>query len=120
MQKENLMETVVSAASPAPVETPVPGELTGLAAAPDRSVIDAVIAVRGKIETRLDALKEYVLSYMDVERRRKSDSPEIRPDELPYMLREAEQILSDLRDIGEYTGVEDEIAMREKAAETVS
>ena len=25
MQKENLMETVVSAASPAPVETPVPG-----------------------------------------------------------------------------------------------
>ena len=116
MQKENLMETVVSAASPAPVETPA----SGLAAAPDRSVIDAVIAARGKVETRLDALKEYVLSYMDVERRRKSDSPEIRPDELPYMLREAEQILSDLRDIGEYTGVEDEIAMREEAAQTVS
>ena len=116
MQKENLMETVVSVAAPAPVET----HASGLAAAPDRSVIDAVIAVRGKIETRLDALKEYVLSYMDVERRRKSDSPEIRPDELPYMLREAEQILSDLRDIGEYTGVEDEIAMREEAVETVS
>ena len=116
MQKENLMETVVSVAAPAPVET----HASGLAAAPDRSVLDAVVAARGQIETRLDALKEYVLSYMDVERRHKSDSPEIRPDELPYMLREAEQILSDLRDIGEYTGVEDEIAMREKAAETVS
>ena len=117
MQNENLMETVVSVAAPAPVETPVPGELAGRTAP---SVLNAVIAVRGQIETRLDALKEYVLSYMDVERRCKSDSPEIRPDELPYMLREAEQILSDLRDIGEYTGVEDEIAMREKAAETVS
>ena len=116
MQKENLMETVVSVAAPAPVELPA----SGLAAAPDRSVLDAVVAARGQIETRLDALKEYVLSYMDVERRCKSDSPEIRPDELPYMLREAEQILSDLRDIGEYTGVEDEIAMREEAAETVS
>ena len=69
MQKENLMETVVSVAAPAPVETPVPGELAGRTAP---SVLNAVIAVRGQIETRLDALKEYVLSYMDVERRCKS------------------------------------------------
>ena len=53
MQKENLMETVVSVAAPAPVETPVPGELAGRAAP---SVLNAVIAVRGQIETRLDAL----------------------------------------------------------------
>jgi hypothetical protein len=113
MQKEIPMETVVSAAPPAPVETPVPG-----LAAP--SVLNAVIAARGKIVTRLDALKEYVLSYMDVERRRNANSPEIRPDELPYILQEAEQILSDLRDIGGYAGVEDEIAMREEAAESAS
>ena len=48
MQKENLMETVVPVVAPAPVELAA----SGLAAAPDRSVIDAVIAVRGKIATR--------------------------------------------------------------------
>ena len=42
MQKENLMETVVSVAAPAPVELPA----SGLAAAPDRSVLDAVVAAR--------------------------------------------------------------------------
>ena len=75
----------------------------------DNSAVNAVIAARGKIVTRLDALKEYVLSYMDVERR-DANPAEISPDDLPYMLEEAEQILSDLREIDGYAGLEEAVA----------
>ena len=108
MQKENLMETVVSVVAPAPVELPA----SGLAAAPDRSVIDAVIAVRGKIATRLNALKERVLVRMDVKEARNAQVLEDLPQRL---LEQAARITRGLQGIGEYTGVEDEIANKEAA-----
>ena len=105
MQKENLMETVVSVAAPAPVETPA----SGLAAAPDLSVP----AVCAKAVTRLDALKEYVLGYMDTERYRTAEN---RPNDVPIVLDESEQVLSDLRRIAGRAGLENGIAERERAA----
>ncbi|MBQ6205604.1 MAG: hypothetical protein IJK52_00825 [Oscillospiraceae bacterium] len=109
MQKENLMETVVSVVAPAPVELPS----SGLAAAPDRSVIDAVIAARGKIATRLNALKERVLVRMEVKEARNAwilDDPPAR------LLEQAERITLGLRGIGEYTGLEEDIAEKEERA----
>ena len=100
MQKGNLMETVVSVAALAP------------AAAPGRSVP----AVCGKIVTRLDALKEYVLSYMDTERYRVANPAENRPDDSRDVLDEAGQVLSDLRRIAGRVGLENGIAERERAA----
>ena len=110
MQKENLMETVVSVVAPAPVELPA----SGLAAAPDRSVLDAVIAVRGKIAMRLDALKERVLIRMDVKEARNAWIL----DDLPArLLEQAERITLGLRGIGEYAGLEEDIAEKEERAE---
>ena len=108
MQKENLMETVVLVAAPDPVENPA----SGLAAAPDRSVP----AVCAKIVTRLDALKEYVLGYMDTERYRVANPAERRPNDAPVALDESEQVLSDLRRIAGRAGLESGIAERERAA----
>ena len=108
MQKENLMETVVPIAAPAPVETPA----SGLAAAPDLSVP----AVCVKAVTRLDALKEYVLGYMDTERYRVANPAENRPDDSRDVLDEAGQVLSDLRRIAGRVGLENGIAERERAA----
>ena len=110
MQKENLMETVVSVVAPAPVELPS----SGLAAAPDRSVIDAVIAARGKIATRLNALKERVLVRMEVKEARNAwilDDPPAR------LLEQAERITLGLWGIGEYTRLEEDIAEKEERAE---
>ena len=110
MQKENLMETVVSVAAPAPVELPA----SGLAAAPDRSVLDAVVAARGQIETRLNALKERVLIRMDVKEARNAWIL----DDLPTrLLEQAERITLGLRGIGEYAGLEEDIAEKEERAE---
>ena len=110
MQKENLMETVVSVAAPAPVET----HASGLAAAPDRSVLDAVVAARGQIETRLNALKERVLVRMDVKEARNAWIL----DDLPArLLEQAERITLGLRGIGEYAGLEEDIAEKEERAE---
>ena len=105
MQKENLMETVVSVVAPAPVETPA----SGLAAVSDRSVP----AVCAKTVTRLDALKEYVHGYMDTERYRTAEN---RPNDAPVVLDESEQVLSDLRRIAGRAGLENDIAERERAA----
>ena len=110
MQKENLMETVVSVVAPAPVETPA----SGLAAAPDRSVIDAVIAVRGKIATRLTALKERVLVRMEV---KEASNAWILDDPPARLLEQAERITLGLRGIGEYAGLEEDIAEKEERAE---
>ena len=110
MQKENLMETVVSVVAPAPVEPPA----SGPAAAPDLSVIDAVIAVRGKIATRLNSLKERVLVRMEVKEARNAwilDDPPAR------LLEQAERITLGLRGIGEYAGLEEDIAEKEERAE---
>ena len=110
MQKENLMETVVSVVAPAPVELPA----SGLAAAPDRSVLDAVVAARGQIETRLNALKERVLVRMDVKEARNAWIL----DDLPTrLLEQAERITLGLRGIGEYAGLEEDIAEKEERAE---
>ena len=110
MQKENLMETVVSVAAPAPVELPA----SGLAAAPDRSVLDAVVAARGKIVTRLNALKERVLVRMDVKEARNAWIL----DDLPTrLLEQAERITLGLRGIGEYAGLEEDIVEEEERAE---
>ena len=108
MQKEKLMETVVSVAAPAPVETPA----SGLAAVSDRSVS----AVCVKTVTRLDALKEYVLGYMDTERYRNANPAKICPSDVPVVLDESEQVLSDLRRIAGRVGLENEIAERELIA----
>ena len=102
------METVVSVAAPAPVEPPA----SGLAAVSDRSVP----AVCAKTVTRLDALKEYVLGYMDTERYRNANPAEIRPNDAPVVLDESEQVLSDLRRIAGRAGLENGIAERERAA----
>ena len=110
MQKENLMETVVSVVAPAPVEPPA----SGPAAAPDLSVIDAVIAVRGKIATHLNALKERVLVRMEVKEARNAwilDDPPAR------LLEQAERITLGLWGIGEYTRLEEDIAEKEERAE---
>ena len=104
------METVVSVAAPAPVELPA----SGLAAAPDRSVLDAVVAARGQIETRLNALKERVLVRMDVKEARNAWIL----DDLPArLLEQAERITLGLRGIGEYAGLEEDIAEKEERAE---
>ena len=105
MLKENLMETVVSVVAPTPVESPA----SGLAAVPYLSVP----AVCVKTVTRLDALKEYVLGYMDTERYRTAEN---RPNDAPVVLDESEQVLSDLRRIAGRVGLENEIAERELIA----
>ena len=97
MNTENSMETAAS------VDTPIPG---------DRSVP----AVCAKAVTRLDALKEYVLGYMDTERYRVANPAESRPNDAPVALDEAEQVLSDLRRIAGRAGLESGIAERERAA----
>ena len=85
--------------------------LDGLAATRrDNPAVDAVVAARGKIVTRLDAIAEYVRGFMDVESRRDAWDLEISPRD---MLDEAEQILSDLRKIGGYAGVEEAVAALE-------
>ena len=131
MQKENLMESAVPAGTPAPAETPASGELAAAvespaavpvapcrypaqAVKPDGAVIDAIVAARGKIATRLDALKERVLARMDVKEAPNAWVLEDLPERL---LEQAARITRGLQDIGEYTGVEDEIAMREEAAQ---
>ena len=73
-------------------------------------------AVCVKIITRLDALKEYVLGYMDTERYRNANLAESRPDDAPVALDESEQVLSDLRRIAGRAGLESAIAEREFAA----
>ena len=108
MQKENLMETIVSVVAPAPVEAPT----SGSAAAPNRSVP----AVCAKAVTRLDALKEYVLGYMDTERYRVANPAERRPDDSRDALDESEQVLRDLRRIAGRADLESGIAERERAA----
>ena len=69
-----------------------------------------MVAARGKIVTRLDAIAEYVRGFMDVESRRDAWDLEISPRD---MLDEAEQILSDLRKIGGYAGLEEAVAALE-------
>ena len=69
-----------------------------------------------KIVTRLDAVKEYVLGYMDTERYRNANPAESRPDDAPVALDESEQVLSDLRRIAGRAGLESAIAEREFAA----
>ena len=100
-----------------PVKNSANGEQAGLdallaalndtAAVRRDNPVNAVIAARGKIVTRLDALKEYVLSYMDVESLRDAWDLEAPPQS---MLEEAEQILSDLREIDSYAGLEEAVA----------
>ena len=118
MQKETLMETVASVGTSAPVETPASDLAANesLAAASDLSVPAAIPAVCVKIVTRLDALKEYVLGYMDTERYRNANPAESRPADAPVVLDEAEQVLSDLRRITGRAGLENGIAERERAA----
>ena len=116
MQKENLMETVVSVVAPAPVELPASGLAADESAAPDRSVPAALPAVCAKTVARLDALKEYVLGYMDTERYRVANPAESRPDDSRVVLDESEQVLSDLRRIAGRAGLESGIAERERAA----
>ena len=108
MQEENPMETVASVGTPAPVEPPA----SGLAAAPDRSLP----AVCVKTVTRLDALKKYVLGYMDTERFRNANLTESGCNDLRNVLDESEQVLSDLRRIAGRAGLENGIAERERAA----
>ena len=118
MQKENSMETVASVGTSAPVEIPASGLVANesLAAAPDLSVPAAIPDVCVKTVTRLDALKEYVLGYMDTERYRNANPAESRPNDAPVVLDEAEQVLSDLRRIAGRAGLESAIDERERAA----
>ena len=120
MQKETLMETSV------PVETSVSIEQAGTVShgespTPGGRVKTAVsvgnpFAACVKIVTRLDALKEYVLGYMDTERYRVANPAESRPNDAPVVLDEAEQALGDLRRIAGRAGLENAIAERELAA----
>ena len=127
MQKENPTEAIVSNESPVPAEdtvcvldagispaVPAPDALPSIEedVRPAESVPDDVIAVRTKIVTRLDALKEYVCGFMNVERYRDGwDSEEVPPE---AMLEEAELILSYLREITVFTGLEEDIADEEE------
>ena len=129
MQKETLMETSVpceQAGTVSSVETPTPDEQAGAVShgkspTSGRRVKPAVpvgnpFAACVKIVTRLDALKEYVLGYMDTERYRSANPAESRPDDAPLVLDESEQVLSDLRRIAGRAGLESGIAEREFAA----
>ena len=123
MQKENLTERAI------PVEAPAPGEQAGTVSfgetpAPGKRVksaftavsIETPFTVSVKIVTRLEALKRYVLSYMDTERFRNANPAESASDDSLDALDESEQVLSDLRRIAGRAGLERWIAERETAA----
>ena len=120
MQKEYLMETSV------PVEASISSEQDGTVSSVENPTpggraktavpVGNPFAVRAKIVTRLDALKEYVLGYMDTERYRVANPAESRPNDAPVVLDEAEQALGDLRRIAGRAGLENAIAERELAA----
>ena len=123
MQKENLTETALSVEAPAPgeqagsassVETPTSGKRTRTAV--PVVPVETPVTVGVKIATRLDALKEYVLGYMDTERFRNANLTESGSNDLRNVLDESEQVLNDLRRIAGRAGLERWIAELEIAA----